>query len=132
MNNTHKLAGAASILALAFGLSACDVNVDLDKAYCDIDDGAKYPVRVIDAKDGSIIREGGYKRFDIDHAARTCTYMENSGDAFVYKMKPESAGTSVIKNPQHAGFFTPETTALALDQDTPQGYIIKGIDGEQP
>ncbi|MGZ9097224.1 MAG: hypothetical protein ACXW30_02880 [Micavibrio sp.] len=83
------LAAVATSFALAAGLGGCgDVEVAAEHAYCEIKPDAKYPVRIIDADEGHIIHEGGYKRFDMDAEKRTCTYVHNSGDAFVYQMKP--------------------------------------------
>lgn len=85
-------AGTASAFALAAGLHACgligDVEVDVRKAFCEVKEDAKYPVRIIDAEDGSILREGGFKRFEMDDEKRTCLYREKSGDGFIYQMKP--------------------------------------------
>ncbi len=89
MSVKSKFATAATSLTLAAGLAGCgDVQVGADYAYCDIKPDAKYPVRIVDTAEGHIIREGGYKRFEIDNEKRTCTYIHNSGDAFVYQMKP--------------------------------------------
>lgn len=89
MSTKSKLATIASSFALAVGLSGCgDVKVSAEHAQCEFDDTAKYPVRIVDTQEGHIIREGGYKRFEIDAEAKTCTYRHNSGDGFVYSMKP--------------------------------------------
>lgn len=89
MNAKTKLATIASSFALAVGLTGCgDAHISPEQAYCEFDDSAKYPVRIVDAQENYIIHEGGYKRFEIDEKAGTCTYRHNSGDGFVYSMKP--------------------------------------------
>lgn len=89
MSVKTRFAAAATSLALATGLAACgDVEITAGRAYCEIKPEARYPVRIVDADEGYIIHEGGYKRFEIDAEKRTCTYVHNSGDAFVYRMKP--------------------------------------------
>lgn len=87
MNTKTKLAGIASSFALAVGLTGCgDLTVPADQAVCTFDDSAKYPVRVVSAE-GYTLHEGGYKRFEIDNEAKTCTYRTNSGEGFTYSFK---------------------------------------------
>ncbi len=88
MLSKKSVASLASSFALAIGLTGCgETIISADSAFCVIDDSAKYPVRVVAADDGRVLREGGYKRFEIDRDAGTCTY-RTSDDAFRYKMKP--------------------------------------------
>src|SRR5690554_1325075 len=92
MSITKKsIASAASVFTLAAGMTGCgllfDTEVDISRAFCEISEGAKYPVRIVDTEEGYILHEGGYKRFEIDEEKRTCLYRHNSGDGFIYKMK---------------------------------------------
>lgn len=93
MTATKKIiAGTASAFALVAGLHACgligDTEVDIRDAFCEVNNEAKYPVRIIDSEDGSVLKEGGFKRFEMDYEKGTCLYRHNSGDGFIYKMKP--------------------------------------------
>lgn len=93
MTKTTKIiAGTASAFALVAGLHACgligDVEVDVRDAFCEVNNEAKYPVRIISTEDGHVLKEGGFKRFEMDYENRTCLYRHNSGDGFIYKMKP--------------------------------------------
>lgn len=86
------IAGTASAFALVAGLNACgligDTEVDVRDAFCQVNTEAKYPVRIISTEEGHVLREGGFKRFEMDYEKGTCLYREKSGDAFIYKMKP--------------------------------------------
>ncbi|WP_435641325.1 hypothetical protein [Micavibrio aeruginosavorus] len=90
MSANNKLIGAASVFALACGLVACgDSDVSADKAFCQIDNDAKYPVQIISAFDGALLREGTEKAFPVDRDAGTCSVPQDnrSGSYFVYQLK---------------------------------------------
>lgn len=93
MTSTKKIvAGTASAFALVATMHGCgllgDTEIDLRDAFCEVNAEAKYPVRIISTEEGHVLREGGYKRFEMDYDKGTCLYRENSGDGFIYKMKP--------------------------------------------
>lgn len=96
MAHKMKIAfGAASAVALTAALGAGlnslgligDVEIDPRDAHCEIKADAKYPVRIVNSE-GLVLHEGGPKRFEMDAEKGTCLYRHNSGDGFIYKMKP--------------------------------------------
>ncbi len=91
MGVNKTLIGTASAAALAFGLVACgDADVSTDTAFCQIDETEKYPVRIISASDGALLREGTEKAFPVDRTAGTCAVPTDnkSGNYFIFKIKP--------------------------------------------
>lgn len=92
MSPTKKfIAGTTSVFALAAGIAGCellgDVEVDVRSAFCEVNQDAQYPVRIIHTETGNVLHEGGFKRFEMDNEKGTCLYRHNSGDGFIYKMK---------------------------------------------
>ncbi|AGH98467.1 hypothetical protein [Micavibrio aeruginosavorus] len=90
MSVNKKLIGATSAFALACGLVACgDSEISADTAFCQIDESAKYPVQIISAFDGALMREGTEKAFPVDREAGTCSVPQDnkSGSYFIYQLK---------------------------------------------